>query len=94
MNIAIGVWAAIWVAIASFIAYRAQNRDRLSAAGWMIAIAAFLAVQEDPGLLIYVFFDRTGRRSRPRPGFGSCPYTRPYVRRRRVGNRRPDCVFG
>jgi hypothetical protein len=54
MSIAIGAWAAIWVAIAGFIAYRARNRDRLSAAGWMIAIAAFLAVQEDPGLLIYM----------------------------------------
>ncbi len=53
-NLTTALWAGIWIAIAGVIAYRARTGDRLSASGWMIAIAAFLAVQEDPGLLIYM----------------------------------------
>ena len=47
-------WSAIWVLVAGAIAYRAREGDRLAAAGWMIAVAAFLAFQEDPGLLIWM----------------------------------------
>ena len=59
------VWSAIWVSAAIFLAYRGRNGDRLGAAGWMIVIAAFLAAQEDPGLLIWMaslhpFQDRDG----------------------------------
>ena len=53
-NLGIAIWAGAWTAAAAFIAYRARRGDRLSAAGWMILIAAFLALQEDPGLLIWM----------------------------------------
>ena len=53
-NLGVALWAAIWAAVAGAIAYRARNGNRLRAAGWMIAVAAFLAVQEDPGLLIWM----------------------------------------
>jgi hypothetical protein len=52
-NLAIGVWAGIWTAVAAAIAYRSRNGDRRRAAAWMITIAAFLTVQEDPALLIW-----------------------------------------
>lgn len=64
-NLGIALWAAVWVILSAVIAYRARNGDRLTAAGWMIVIAAFLAAQEDPGLLIWMaslhpFQDRDG----------------------------------
>jgi hypothetical protein len=52
-NLGIGVWAGIWVAVAAVIAYRSRNGNRHRAAAWMITVAAFLAVQEDPVLLIW-----------------------------------------
>ena len=53
-NLVVAAWSAAWVAVAAVIAYRARRGDRLKAAGWMIVVAAFLAVQEDPGLLIWM----------------------------------------
>lgn len=53
-NAGVAAWATLWVIVAAYIAFRARNRDRLTAAFWMIAIAAFLAVQEDPGLTAYM----------------------------------------
>ncbi|HEY8735741.1 MAG TPA: hypothetical protein VIO62_01715 [Candidatus Dormibacteraeota bacterium] len=52
-NLAVTLWAGIWVVLAAVIAYRARSGDRLTAASWMIAVAAFLAVQEDPGLVLW-----------------------------------------
>jgi hypothetical protein len=53
-NLTVTIWAGIWIALAGVFAYRARHGDGLRAAGWMIAIAAFLAAQEDPGLLVYM----------------------------------------
>ncbi len=53
-NFGVGIWAGIWAGVAAIVAYRARRGDRLNAAGWMIVIAAFLAAQEDPGLLIWM----------------------------------------
>lgn len=53
-NLAVAGWAGFWVVVALVIAYRARTGDRLTAASWMIAVAAFLAVQEDPGLLFWL----------------------------------------
>jgi hypothetical protein len=53
-DLTIAVWSALWIALAGVIAYRARRGDCLRAASWMIAIAAFLAAGEDPGLLIYM----------------------------------------
>jgi len=65
LNLVIWIWAGMWITAASVLGYRARDCDRLRAAGWMISIAAFLAAQEDPGLLIYTasltpFVDRDG----------------------------------
>jgi hypothetical protein len=53
-NLGVTVWAGIWVVLAAVVAYRAREGDRLTAASWMIAVAAFLAIQEDPGLLLWL----------------------------------------
>jgi hypothetical protein len=53
-NLAVTVWAGIWVVVAAVVAYRAKDGDRLTAGSWMIVVAAFLAVQEDPGLLLWL----------------------------------------
>jgi hypothetical protein len=52
-NLGVGVWAGMWVAVAAVIAHRARHGDRRRAAAWMITVAAFLAVQEDPALLLW-----------------------------------------
>jgi hypothetical protein len=52
-NLAIGLWVVIWIAVAAVVAYRSRHGDRRRAAAWMITVAAFLAVQEDPALLIW-----------------------------------------
>ncbi|GAA1031215.1 hypothetical protein GCM10009557_25810 [Virgisporangium ochraceum] len=52
-NLGIGAWAAVWIAVAGVVAYRARRGDRHRAAAWMITVAAFLAVQEDPALCIW-----------------------------------------
>jgi hypothetical protein len=64
-DLAVALWASIWLAVAGAIAYNARQGNRLSAAAWMISIAAFLAFQEDPGLLLNMAsitptFDRDG----------------------------------
>ena len=45
-NLAIGVWAGIWTAVAAVIAYRSRHGNRHRAAAWLITVAAFLAAQD------------------------------------------------
>lgn len=53
MDLVVGTWSLIWVGVAGVVAYRGRS-DRLVAAGWIIAIAAFLAALEDPALLLWL----------------------------------------
>jgi hypothetical protein len=50
----IGAWAVLWLVVAGLIAYRSRCGDRVRAASWLIAIAAFVAALEDPALLIWL----------------------------------------
>ena len=60
----IDAWAAVWVLVAGVVAVAGLRRARLlPTAAWLVTIGAFLAVQEDPLLIIQM------ASSKPRSGF-------------------------
>jgi hypothetical protein len=59
----IDAWAAVWLLVASAVAIAGLRRARrLPTAAWLVSIGGFLAVQEDPLLIIQM------ASSKPRSG--------------------------
>jgi len=57
----IAAWAVLWVLVAAVVMAAGLRRGRpLPAAAWLVTIAAFLAAQEDPLLLIQMASTRPG----------------------------------